>query len=137
MSKMHRLVAVVAAGMIVAPACGGTSTTVTGRVRDFAIELDASTIAGGDVTFEMTNEGPSTHELVVQRSTLDPAMLPTLPDVLVDAAGACLEEVGEIAEFAAGTTASETFALESGTYVYYCNVAGHYAAGMHGSFTVE
>ena len=131
-------IAALVLGAILAAGCGSSSSvTATGRVRDFAIELDDTSLPAGTVRFDIANEGPSTHEFVIRRTDLAQTALPMLPDGIVDEAGAGLEEVGEIAEFAAGTSASGEFELASGTYVVFCNIPGHYTAGMHASFTVE
>jgi hypothetical protein len=44
---------------------------------------------------------------------------------------------GEIPEQEPGKSASHTFMLKPGAYVYICNVPGHYAAGMRGTLTVK
>ena len=43
---------------------------------------------------------------------------------------------GEIAKIAAGATKSGTFDLTAGKYVLICNIAGHYALGMHAALVV-
>ena len=44
---------------------------------------------------------------------------------------------GEIPEQRPGQTASHTFNLTAGKYVFICNVPGHDKSGMYGSLTVR
>ena len=46
------------------------------------------------------------------------------------------ESPGEIPDVEAGATKSADFELKPGKYVMFCNLPGHYAAGMYGTLTV-
>lgn len=110
--------------------------TVGATVKDFAISLDASKVAAGDVTFDVHNDGPSTHEFVVIKTDLAPDALP------LNAEGDGVDEdqvepVGEAEDIAAGTDASFTATLDPGSYVVICNITSHYEAGMHTALTVS
>ena len=45
--------------------------------------------------------------------------------------------IGEIPEMPPGRTGATTLDLEPGKYVMFCNVSGHYAAGMYGRLNVK
>jgi hypothetical protein len=74
--------------------------------------------------------------------------LPTKADGSVDESGAGVQAMGEIAEFAVGTTQSKTFTFSTGKYVLFCNVLeteaipgvpdikSHYKLGMRTAFSV-
>jgi uncharacterized cupredoxin-like copper-binding protein len=100
-------------------------------------------VESGKVTFKATNMGPDdNHELVVIKTDLDPGSLPTKKNGSVDEAGAGIEVIGEIEEFAPGQTEEKTLTLAAGKYVLICNVfdeeeqEAHYAQGMRTAFTV-
>jgi uncharacterized cupredoxin-like copper-binding protein len=157
-------VAIVAAGALLA-ACGGDETTGDGggtptggtatgaqestvavTLQEYAVIPETDSAPAGSVTFEATNEGPDDdHELVVIKTDLDPAALPTNDDGSVNEDGEGVEVIGEIEEFAPGETGSATFDLQPGAYVLICNVVqeeddgtieAHYAQGMRTAFTV-
>jgi uncharacterized cupredoxin-like copper-binding protein len=97
--------------------------------KDFAITAQP-TVAAGDVTFNVTNDGPATHEFVVVRTDLASDELPIASDGLsVDED--TLQGVGEISQVDFGTTESATLSLAPGHYVFFCNIEGHYLGGMH------
>jgi uncharacterized cupredoxin-like copper-binding protein len=109
---------------------GGIATTL----KDFAITLGSSTAPAGEVTFDISNEGPSTHEFVVVNSDLAPDKLPVSDGEVEEDQ---LDSVGEQEDIAPSTTAELTLNLEPGSYVVFCNVTGHYEAGMHTGLTVS
>ena len=116
-------------------AAGETAeTTVKATLSEFAIALDSATVPAGEVTFEAENTGALPHELIVVRTDAAPDSF-TVDGAQVDESG--LDIVGRIAEFAAGATESGTFTLDAGSYVLFCNIAGHYQGGMTTAFTVE
>lgn len=89
-------------------ASGGTFVAVDLDYSDAPAELPA-----GTVPIELVNEGAQEHNVVI-------------------------EELGDelIVEAGAGETASGEVELEAGEYTYYCDIAGHRAAGMEGTVTV-
>ncbi len=110
-----------------------TATSVTATVKDFAIAIDPTSAAAGEVTFSITNEGPSTHEFVVVQTDTAPADLP-VTDGLVSEDG--ITVIGEAEDIASGATPTLTLALEAGKYVIMCNIVGHYEQGMNVGLTV-
>src|SRR5262245_17244177 len=159
------IVAVVAALSLIAAACssdddggntGGTAATgetstdggssVDVTVQEFAVLPAQDSAAAGDVTFNVTNEGPEdTHEFVVFQTDLAPDALPTASDGSVDEEGEGVELVDEIEDIAVGDTPSLTVSLEPGSYVLICNIVedegdetiARYQQGMRTAFTVE
>jgi plastocyanin len=89
---------------------GGPATWVA---TDLAYPEAPQEVAAGEVEVELDNQGAIEHNVVI-------------------------EELGDemILEAPGGSTDSGTVRLEPGTYTYYCNVAGHRAAGMEGTLTV-
>jgi uncharacterized cupredoxin-like copper-binding protein len=122
---------------LVASSCG-SSGGVQATLKDFAIDLSAGTAAAGDVTFDITNQGPSTHEFVVLETSLGPADLPTDDTGTVDEAGAPgISVVDEVEDIASGDTATLAVQMNAGSYVVICNIPGHYGLGMRAGFTVS
>jgi uncharacterized cupredoxin-like copper-binding protein len=135
----------IAAGLLalVAAACGGGGETVDIILQEFAVSADPSSVGAGEVTFDVTNEGPDdVHEFVVIRTDLGPTELPTDENGAVDESGEGIEVVEEIEDIPVGESESLTLDLEAGNYVLICNIfdeaeqEAHYAEGMRTSFTV-
>jgi uncharacterized cupredoxin-like copper-binding protein len=123
-----------------AAAGGGAGATLTIKMGDFYFAPKNATAQAGKTTIEAPNEGSVEHELVVFKTNMNPANLPTEANGEVDEKkleqeGA--EELGEIEEVEPGETGSKEFNLTPGKYVMICNLPGHYAQGMYGSLTVE
>jgi uncharacterized cupredoxin-like copper-binding protein len=152
--RFRGLVSIAVVGMVLA-ACGGddggstgggspSSTTeapggagvVNATEKDFAIALDPSTTDSGQVSFEITNDGPSTHEFVVFKTDLAPDALPLNDDGDVDEEGKGVTHLDEVEDIAAGSTESLDVSLDPGSYVVICNLPGHYKLGMHAPLTV-
>ena len=115
-------------------------------LQEWAVVPDADTAAAGDVTFNITNNGPDhPHEFVVFRTDLAPDSLPTGDDggVLEDGEG--LELIDEVEEIAVDAAADLTVNLAAGSYVLLCNLVeeeegeleSHYQLGMRTAFGVE
>jgi len=127
---------------------GGGETGAGGAIdvtlQEFAVIPSPDQAPAGDVTFDVTNEGPDdVHEFVVFATDLAPDALPTLEDGSVDETGEGVELQGEIEDIAVGDTQSLTIDLAAGNYVLICNIytaaelEAHYAEGMRVAFTVE
>lgn len=89
---------------------GGPATWVA---VDIDYEEAPQEVAAGTVDVELDNQGNIEHNVVIEE----------LDDQL-------------ILDAAAGESDSGSVELEPGTYTYYCDVAGHRAAGMEGTLTV-
>lgn len=115
------------------------ATEVNVTLQEFAVIPDVLSVPAGSVTFNATNIGPmDEHELVVVKTDLPADSLPTKEDGSFDEDAEGVEVIGEIEEFAVGTTETATFDLEPGNYVFLCNlveiedgeVEAHYQQGM-------
>jgi|SRR5262245_35328541 len=113
---------------------GGDSGGVSATVKDFSIDLASSSAPAGSVSFDISNEGPSTHEFVVIKTDDAPDALPVKDGTVEEDK---VDVVDEAEDIAPSTTANLTTDLEAGSYVIICNVTGHYEAGMHTAFTVS
>ncbi len=101
------------------------------------IKLDAKAVAAGKVTFQVTNDSKETiHEMLVSPIASEDAVLP-----FVDGENRVDEEksgdLGEVSELDPGKSGSLTLDLKPGYYVLFCNVPGHYMAGMWTVLKVE
>jgi uncharacterized cupredoxin-like copper-binding protein len=150
----HRLVTAVAAGLVLGVAgCGddnsaaapgtspapstATATQVAGQrttisMTDFAFKPEALAARAGKLRVTAKNDGTAEHELILIRTSRAPNALRTAGGRAAEAGA-----VGEIPEQPPRKSASHTFVLKPGAYVYICNVPGHYASGMRGTLTVE
>jgi uncharacterized cupredoxin-like copper-binding protein len=120
---------------------GGETTAAAPTVikmGEFYFNPKNATAKAGKTTIEAPNIGKVEHELVLFKSDMDPAKLPTEANGGVDEEkmDKIAEEAGEIADVEAGDAKSEEFELTPGKYVMFCNLPGHYAAGMYGTLTV-
>ncbi len=130
----HAFIAVMtlaAAACARGPAGGGTEVGV--RLRDFDIELSRSSAPAGAVTLDVTNQGPSTHEVEIFAvpDGVDADHLKVTAGV-ADTGG--LRPVDEVEDIAPSTNTSLSVTLAPGTYVLICNLPGHYQQGMHVTF---
>jgi uncharacterized cupredoxin-like copper-binding protein len=84
----------------------------------------------------MTNAGSIPHEFIVVKTDYKPGEIPLGANNRFDEEGEGIEAIGEIPEWAVGTTESVTLNLKPGSYQVLCNIEGHYKNGMYKSFTV-
>jgi uncharacterized cupredoxin-like copper-binding protein len=113
-------------------------TPVDVLLTDFKVRRDADVVPAGTVSLRILNEGPTTHELIVVRTTHAPDKLPLQDD------GLTVDEEGEGVNFldeAEGLDIDdrETMVLDmaAGNYVLYCNLEGHYLGGMYAALAVR
>ena len=124
--------ALLAASACSHPAPPGPQVRVA--LRDFQIGTSAATVRAGTVTFDVSSEGPTTHEFVVVRTELAPQSLPLSSDgITVNEDSLQLTHVGEVSDVDIDTSDTLTLHLAPGHYVLFCNLEGHYLAGMHTS----
>jgi uncharacterized cupredoxin-like copper-binding protein len=99
--------------------------------RDFKIKAPR-TLPEGQVDLEVYNRGPDDHELIVVRGS---GRLPRRSDGLtIDEDALDPETVGAL-EPGLGER-DLALDLRPGRYEMFCNMQGHYMAGMHRSFRV-
>ncbi len=131
------LIAGVASGCVarhVGP--GGAAQLVDVNERDFAIVASPRVVSAGDVVFRDDNHGPDAHELIVARTV--GGSLPFRSDgMTVDEEGLRRQIVGALEPDDAGTVRSLRVKLAKGRYVLFCNMEGHYMAGMETVVTVR
>jgi uncharacterized cupredoxin-like copper-binding protein len=101
-------------------------------MTDFAFKPKALSARAGQLRVTAENRGNAAHELILIRTTRPDHALPTAGGRAAEAGA-----VGEIREQPPGKSASHTFMLKPGRYVYICNLPGHYASGMRGTLTVR
>jgi uncharacterized cupredoxin-like copper-binding protein len=117
---------------------GGSNPPATGDgiavgLKDFVIAPATSTSTSGTVAFDITNDGPSVHEFEVLATDTAPDALPVDSGVVQTEGDEIVDEVENIAP---ATSTSLSVDLAPGSYVFICNIPGHYEAGMHAGFTV-
>ena len=100
-------------GATEAPAAADALTV---NLMDFMIDPSDLVATGPTVTFEVTSDGPTPHNLTI-----------------LDAA---VEVVMATADLSAGDTETITADLEPGDYTILCSLAGHESLGMSGTLTV-
>lgn len=123
-------------------AAGGNVVAVT--LQEWAVLPSPSSASAGEITFQVTNDGPEDiHEFVILRTDLDPAELPTDENGAVTEEGEGIEVIDEIEDIPVGETQEVTVTLEAGNYVLLCNVydeeedEAHYMMGMRVAFPVQ
>lgn len=101
-----------------------------------SIHASTATVKAGKVHFEVANLSKvMEHEMLVVATDGSSAALP------YDPASARVPEdkiksLGEVSELKPNGTGTLDLQLSPGTYLLFCNIAGHYAAGMYTVLTV-
>ncbi len=140
MLRIRIMVAIACALGLATVGCSSSSSSsaaeggIAATEADFSISVSPSSATAGEVTFTVTNSGPSTHEFLVVKSDKDPASLPVENDIVPEDN---LDVVDEIEDIAPGTAPTLTVDLDAGSYILMCNIATHYEQGMHTGFTVS
>jgi len=106
-------------------------------VRNFAIDAPGS-VRAGPIRFEISGGGPSMHEFNVARTSYLPDALPLTDGGVVDdlTPHDGFDHLAEAEGIDIGTKKHLDLNLSPGTYVLYCNMDGHYQAGMSVRLTV-
>jgi len=120
------------------PADLNRAEAVTVDVPHWEWEMAASadTAPAGTVTFNAINEGTIFHNLRVAQTDLAPDALPVDDSTLMVDEGQ-VEVLASSKDLDVGQAEELTVELEPGSYVLFCNIAGHYQAGLYAGFTVE
>jgi uncharacterized cupredoxin-like copper-binding protein len=101
------------------------------------IKANPAIATRGDVTFKVTNLASYiVHEMLIVQIKDENQILPFDESRnKVDAEG--LQTLGSVNEIEPNKSASLTINLAPGKYLLYCNIAGHYMAGMWTVVTVQ
>jgi uncharacterized cupredoxin-like copper-binding protein len=123
--------ATAAATEAASPSAGGQTIVLS----EWKVDI-ASPVKAGTTNFSITNNGTAPHELLVFKSNLEPAAYPTdsAGDITEDGPGVTLVSDGENID--PGGSQDRTVDLTPGTYLFVCNIAGHFKQGMFTVVTV-
>jgi plastocyanin len=94
---------------------GGNELTLAADASQLAFDKDALEASAGSVTITMDNPSSLPHNVAVK--------------------GGGVDEKGDVV--GKGEQSTVTADLKAGSYTFYCSVAGHEAAGMKGTLTVN
>jgi uncharacterized cupredoxin-like copper-binding protein len=137
------VLAVAATGAVGCGSSGGggdaSAQLVTVNERDFSITASPKVLQAGDVVFKADNHGPDAHELIVARAPGTSGIhLPFRSDGLTVSEEALQHAiVGSLEPGDAGDVRELHVRLVPGRYVLFCNMAGHFMAGMQTVVTVR
>jgi uncharacterized cupredoxin-like copper-binding protein len=144
---IRRLVLLATLAVVVTGAAGcGSSNRVDAAAqvvsvneRDFAITASPKVVEAGDVVFRADNHGPDAHELIVARAPGSSGIrLPFRTDGLTVSEETLKRAiVGSLEPGQAGDVRDLHVKLAPGRYVLFCNMAGHFMAGMETVVTVR
>jgi uncharacterized cupredoxin-like copper-binding protein len=116
--------------------CGGgarskpSGTLVGVTEQDFQITTATSHVSAGDVVLRIHNSGPDQHELIVVPEGR--RGVPLRGDgFTADEDAIQRSEPGSIDPQRPGGTEDLKVYLRPGRYLLFCNMAGHFMAGMH------
>ena len=113
-------------------AMGGDMSKAT-----MSVTAEPNTAPAGEISFVATNKsGDLIHEMILVKIADPKKALPFISDenrVDEDAAG----HLGEVSELDPGKSGTLTLKLDPGTYMLFCNIPGHYVAGMWTTVTVK
>lgn len=127
-------------------ACGGTTTPTSSPAGAAAAPASATSsvalsemkvtmqagYAAGKHTFTVSNAGTVPHELLVFRSVLTPDRYPTEASGAIAEDGAGITKISDGDNLAKGQSQTRTVDLsQPGTYLFVCNLPGHFAAHMY------
>lgn len=112
------------------------SNKITGSVQEWKVAVSAQTANEGEVIFAIANFGTMAHEFLVVKTDFEDGKIPLGADNRFDEELDGLTVVDEIPEWPVNTAGVLKVDLKEGNYQLLCNIAGHYAAGMHIPFKV-
>jgi uncharacterized cupredoxin-like copper-binding protein len=137
------LVVLTSVAMLSVGSCGATNSSagvdesVSVNLENFKISLPAH-VRAGLVRFDIHGLGPTMHEFNVASTNISSGDLPLAANGTVDDHGVHpgFTHLAEEEGIDLHEKASLTVRLPPGHYVLYCNMEGHYLAGMHAEVTV-
>jgi hypothetical protein len=139
-SWRHTLVILTAFVAVGCSAAGGVSRAegilVRVNERDFHIGVAPDHISSGEIRLVVRNHGPDTHELIIVRSARSRLPL-RLDGLTVDERVLRAVTVASLGGAGPGSVRRLRLHLAPGRYELFCNMAGHFMAGMRGELVVK
>jgi uncharacterized cupredoxin-like copper-binding protein len=112
---------------------GPVPQTVQVTELDFQISAPNS-VRSGDLLLHVDNKGPDWHELIIARTD---KQLPLRSDGLTVNEEALQSVIVGALEPAEAGVHDLRVHLTAGHYQFFCNMAGHFMAGMYGTMVVQ
>ena len=112
------------------------SNKISGSVSEWKVDVSANVAEEGEVIFAIANFGTLDHEFLVTKTTYEPGKIPVGADSRFDEEDPGIEVIDEIKEWPVNQAKVLKLDLAEGNYELLCNLAGHYANGMHAAFKV-
>ncbi len=117
-----------------AQSSGGTSMNVS--LKTYSITPDSSSGSAGSFQFHVVNDASTMpHEFIVVKTDVDPSKLPLDQQGNVDLTQ--LDVLARSKVLSPGESQAVSVTLASGSYVFLCNLPGHYQQGMYTTFSVS
>lgn len=114
------------------------SLEVGAALSEWRVELSRTTLAPGRYTFRIANAGTVQHELIAFKLTSAGAVIPLDAKNDVNEEAPSLENVTDGDNIDPGKQQTRTIDLATpGTYMFMCNIPGHYRLGMHTIVTAK
>lgn len=116
-----------------------TANQIPVTVTNFQVALPA-VISAGVKTLQIANVASIQHEVLVFHpdASIDPTHLPLGPDGNVNEDAPGVNKISDGDNIDPGTSQTRQIDLtQPGTYVFVCNLPGHYAMGMWTKVTVQ
>ncbi len=100
------------------------------KMARMGINISSKAVDRGKVKFDVTNLASKlVHEVILARIADENSML-SYNTVKNKVNEEMIKTLGQVAEIGPSKSASITLELKPGKYILYCNIAGHYMAGM-------
>ncbi len=132
--------------VILLAACGSTGEggDVELTLDEWSVVTDVDTLPEGPIKFDIKNAGERGHELLIVRSDIPGAELPTKDNGSFDDDAGGVDVKHDIDEIEEGDETSRSYSLDPGSYVLLCNIVedidgtetSHFAQGMWTEFTI-
>jgi uncharacterized cupredoxin-like copper-binding protein len=136
-SKLHAQAAPSAAAPAAVPLSPAPVVLSSVTLGDMIVTPSSTTIPSGKYNVTITNAGKVAHELLVFHTDIAPADLQVEADdkVAEDAPGFKTSDGDNLDP--AASQARVIDLSQPGTYLFVCNLPGHFMAGMHSTVTVK
>ena len=108
-----------------------SASTVKVTEKEFKLTPSATSVKAGTVTFKIKNTGAIDHTFLIVKTSLAASKLPQKSQRVT------LKPLKQAGPFKPGKGGTVTLTLKPGTFVLYCNVAGHYKAGQYARLVVK